>query len=123
MLVERPRMRAKQSGEVPLATYEHFASRDALSRVVAERMLAGVSTRRYVRTSEPGGEQVEVRARSTSKSSVSRTLVQRTAETLMQLMRRTLAYVRLAVLMLPGAFSSPSSKAHHSVRASSVCSH
>ena len=41
-------------------------------RVVLERMLAGVSTRRYRRTQEPVGEQVEVRARSTSKSAVSR---------------------------------------------------
>lgn len=100
--VERPRMRAKQGGEVPLGTYEHFASRDALSRVVAERMLAGVSTRRYVRTSEPVGEQVEAKARSTSKSSVSRTFVARTGETLKELMSRTLADVRLAVLMLDG---------------------
>jgi hypothetical protein len=40
--LERPRMRTKDGRtEVPLATYEHFASRDALSRVVLERMLAG----------------------------------------------------------------------------------
>jgi hypothetical protein len=45
--IERPRMRAKAgSGEVPLRTYEHFADRDPLTRVVLERMLAGVSTRR-----------------------------------------------------------------------------
>jgi putative transposase len=100
--VERPRVRAKEGGEVGLATYEHFASRDALSRAVAERMLAGVSTRRYVRTSEPVGEQVEAKARSTSKSSISRTFVQRTAETLKALMSRPLADVRLAVLMLDG---------------------
>jgi hypothetical protein len=65
--VERPRMRAKDGGgEVGLSTYEHFASRDALSPVVLERMLAGVSTRRFTRTSEPVGEQVEERARSAS---------------------------------------------------------
>ncbi len=46
--VERPRMRSKDGeSEVPVRTYEHFASRDQLSRVVLERMLAGVSTRRY----------------------------------------------------------------------------
>jgi putative transposase len=101
--VERPRMRTKDSeSEVPLATYEHFASRDALSRVVLERMLAGVSTRRYTRTQEPVGEQVEAEARSTSKSAVSRTFVARTAETLVELMRRRLDDVRLAVLMLDG---------------------
>ena len=56
--VERPRVRtADGEREVPLATYEHFADRDPLSRVVLERMLAGVSTRRYERTQEPVGER------------------------------------------------------------------
>ncbi|HWY17347.1 MAG TPA: IS256 family transposase [Solirubrobacteraceae bacterium] len=101
--VERPRMRAKDGGgEVPVETYEHFASRDALSAVVLERMLAGVSTRRFQRTQEPVGEQVEAQARSTSKSAVSRTFVARTSETLKALMDRRLEDVRLAVLMLDG---------------------
>jgi putative transposase len=101
--VRRPRMRAKDgSGEVPVETYEHFASRDVLSAVVLERMLAGVSTRRFVRTQEPVGEEVEAEARSTSKSSVSRTFVARTAQTLKELMSRRLQDVRLAVLMLDG---------------------
>jgi hypothetical protein len=40
--VERPRARSADGGdEVPLAAYRHFADRDALSRVVLERMLAG----------------------------------------------------------------------------------
>ena len=55
-------------------------------RVVLERMLAGVSTRRYRRTQEPVGEEVETRARSTSKSAVSRTFVERTREALGELM-------------------------------------
>jgi hypothetical protein len=46
--------------EVELATYAHFAARDWLTDVMLERMLAGVSTRRYARTGEP------IRARSTS---------------------------------------------------------
>jgi putative transposase len=101
--VRRPRMRAKDGGgEVPVETYEHFASRDVLSAVVLERMLAGVSTRRFVRTQEPVGEQVEAEARSTSKSAVSRTFVARTAQTLKELMSRRLDDVRLAVLMLDG---------------------
>ena len=55
--VERPRVRtADGEREVPLQTYEHFADRDPLQRVVLERMLAGVSTRRYRRTQEPVGE-------------------------------------------------------------------
>ncbi len=77
--VERPRVRSADGrAEVHLRTYEHFADRDLLSRVVLERMLAGVSTRRYRRTAEPVGGEVEQEARSTSKSSVSRTFVERT---------------------------------------------
>jgi putative transposase len=67
-----------------------------------ERMLAGVSTRRYRRTQEPVGDQVETRARSTSKSSVSRTFVERTREALGELMARQLGDLRLAVMMLDG---------------------
>jgi putative transposase len=101
--VERPRVRSADGGrELRLATYEHFGSRDALARVVLERMLAGVSTRRYGRTQEPVGEQVEGEARSTSRSAVSRTFVERTREGLAELMRRRLDDVRLAALMLDG---------------------
>ena len=65
-------------------------------------MLAGVSTRRYRRTQEPIGSEVERAARSTSKSSVSRTLIERTRRSLGELMGRRLDDVRLAVMMLDG---------------------
>jgi transposase-like protein len=101
--VERPRMRSKDGeSEVPCRTYEHFASRDQLSRMVLERMLAGVSTRRYRRLQEPVGEEVEQAARSTSKSAVSRSFVARTREALLDLMARRLDDLRLAVLMIDG---------------------
>ena len=101
--VARPRARrADGASEVPLVTYAHFADRDPLCRVVLEQMLAGVSTRRYRRTQEPVGEQVETEARSTSKSAVSRQFVARTRENLEALMRRRLDDVRLAVLMVDG---------------------
>jgi putative transposase len=101
--VQRPRARtADGSAEVPLGTYQHFAARDPLSEVVLERMLAGVSTRRYRRVQEPVGGDVERDARSESKSAVSRAFVARTREALDELMRRRLDDVRLAVLMLDG---------------------
>ena len=101
--VRRPRARAVDGeAEVRLGTYEHFADRDPLSRVVMERMLAGVSARRYRRTAEPVGADVEAKARSTSKSSVSRTFVDRTREALGELMSRRLDDVRLAAMMLDG---------------------
>ena len=101
--VRRPRVRTVDGEhEVPLQSYEYFADRDPLQRVVLERMLAGVSTRRYRRTQEPVGEDVEAKARSTSKSAVSRTFVQRTRHALGELMSRQLADLRLAVMMIDG---------------------
>jgi putative transposase len=61
-----------------------------------------VSTRRYRRTQEPVGEEIETRARSTSKSAVSRTFVERTRTALGELTSRQLADLRLAVMMLDG---------------------
>jgi putative transposase len=101
--VERPRVRtADGTQEVALQTYAHFADRDPLTRLVLERMLAGVSTRRYERVLEPVGSAVEATAGSTSKSSVSRAFVERTREALGELMARRLDDVRLAVMMLDG---------------------
>ena len=77
---ERPRVRSADGrSEVPLATYAHFADRDPLTKAVLERMLAGVSTRRYRRTQEPVGSEVEaagavdVEARRSRASFVERT--------------------------------------------------
>jgi putative transposase len=101
--VERPRVRtADGASEVALVTYQHFADRDPLTRLVLEQMLAGVSTRRFQRTREPVGEELEAEARSTSKSAVSREFVARTRANLDVLMSRRLDDVRLAVIMLDG---------------------
>ncbi len=101
--VERPRVRTvDDEAEVALATYAHFADRDPLTRVVLEQMLAGVSTRRFRRTREPVGTEVEQTARSTSKSAVSREFVARTRENLNALMARRLDDMRLAVMMIDG---------------------
>jgi putative transposase len=101
--VRRPRARTVDGEqEVPLATYEYFADRDPLTRVVLEQMLAGVSTRRFARTREPVGEKVSVGERSASKSAVSREFIGRTREHLDALMSRDLADVRLAALMVDG---------------------
>jgi putative transposase len=101
--VSRPRARtADGEREVELDTYAHFAARDQLADVMLERMLAGVSTRRYARTGEPVGSDIDEVARSTSKSAVSREFVSRTREHLIDLMSRPLADLRLAVVMLDG---------------------
>ena len=99
--VERPRVRTADGvEEVPLATYEHFSSRDPLTEMVFERMLAGVSTRNYERVGEPVGAEAEAEASSESRSTVSREFVARTRTALGELMSRRLDDVRLAVMML-----------------------
>src|SRR3954451_13357935 len=101
--VSRPRARtADGEREVELDTYAHFAARDQLADVMLERILAGVSTRRYARTGEPVGSDIDDVARSTSKSAVSREFVSRTRENLLDLMSRPLGDLRLAVVMLDG---------------------
>jgi putative transposase len=101
--VERPRARtADGEHEIGLGTYAHFAARDQLTDVMLERMLAGVSTRRYARTGEPVGSDIDQVSRSTSKSAVSREFVSRTREHLIDLMSRPLEDLRLAVVMLDG---------------------
>src|SRR3954451_8649524 len=57
--VRRPRARTVDGREeVELETYAHFAARDQLTDVIFERMLPGVSTRRYARAGEPVGVDV-----------------------------------------------------------------
>ncbi len=101
--VSRPRMRsADDERELALGTYEHFADRDPLTRAVMNRMLAGVSTRRFAGVGEPVGEDVEGGASATSRSSVSEAFVERTTTALEKLMSRRLEDVRLAAMMLDG---------------------
>jgi putative transposase len=101
--VTRPRMRtADGTSELSVAAYESFADRDPLTRAVMDRMLAGVSTRKYARVGEPVGADVEAASSSTSKSTVSEVFIARTRSALGELMSRRLEDVRLAVMMLDG---------------------
>jgi putative transposase len=101
--VSRPRARtADGEHEVEPRTYAHFAARDRLTDVMLERMLVGVSTRRYARTGEPVGSEIDAVSGSTSKSAVSREFVSRTRENLVELMSGPLDDLRLTVLMLDG---------------------
>jgi putative transposase len=101
--VRRPRVRAADDEhELPVHTYEYFADRDPLTRAVMDRMLAGVSTRKFAAVGEPVGSEVEQSSTATSKTSVSEMFVERTATALSELMSRRLDDVRLAVMMLDG---------------------
>jgi len=57
--VSRPRVRAVDGrGEVAVPSYELFSSTEVLGKMAMERMLGGLSTRRYGVGLEPVGEQV-----------------------------------------------------------------
>jgi putative transposase len=100
--VDRPRARTLDGHEVPLASYTHFAAEDVLTRVVMERMLAGVATRRHARVAEPVGTVVGKEAKSTSRSAISRRFVKQTETALAELMARDLTGEDIRVLMLDG---------------------
>jgi transposase-like protein len=101
--VRRPRMRtADDERELPVESYEYFADRDPLRRAVMDRMLAGVSTRKFAQVGEPVGSEVEQASSSTRKTAVSDMFIQRTRTALGELMSRRLDDVRLAVMMLDG---------------------
>jgi putative transposase len=92
--VRRPRIRsADDERELPVATYEYFADRDPLTRAVMDRMLAGVSTRKFARVGEPVGDEVERASSSTSKTAVSDMFIARTRTALGELMSRRLARI------------------------------
>ena len=101
--VARPRMRASDgSGELPVAAYELFSQTEVLGRMAMERMLAGLSTRRYRVGLEPVGTRVEHSARATSKSAVSRRFVTATETALAQLLAADLSGLDLVALMVDG---------------------
>ncbi len=77
--VRRPRMRtADDERELPVAAYGYFADRDPLTRAVMDRMLAGVSTRKFAQVGEPVGTDVEAASSATSKTTVSELFIERT---------------------------------------------
>jgi transposase-like protein len=101
--VTRPRMRATDgTGEVPVASYELFSHTEVLGRMAMQRMLAGLSTRRYPVGLEPVGDRVEKSARSISKSAVSRRFVAATETALAELLAVDLSGLDLVALMIDG---------------------
>lgn len=101
--VRRPRVRASDgTGEVPVPAYELFNSTELLGKMAMERMLGGLSTRRYPLGLEPVGQGVQERARSTSKSAVSRKFVAMTEHALGDLLAADLTGLDLVALMIDG---------------------
>jgi putative transposase len=101
--MSRPRMRATDgSGELPVPAYELFSGTEVLGRMALERMLAGLSTRRYPVGLEPVGTRTEQTATATSRSAVSRRFVAATETALAELLAADLSGLDLVALMVDG---------------------
>ncbi len=100
---QRPRMRATDgSGELPVPSYELFSDTEVLGRMALDRMLSGLSTRRYGVGLEPVGARIEKAATATSRSAVSRRFVARTETALAELLAADLSGLDLVALMVDG---------------------
>jgi putative transposase len=101
--VTRPRVRALDgSGELPVASYELFSDTEVLGRMALERMLSGLSTRRYPAGLEPVGAHIEQAATSTSRSVVVRGVVAATETEPAELLAADLSRMDLVALMVDG---------------------
>jgi putative transposase len=101
--VTRPRVRAADgSAELSVASYELFSSTEILGTLAMEKMLAGLSTRRYPVGLEPVGQRVAQTSSATSKSAVSRRFVAMTETALAELLTADLSGLDLVALMIDG---------------------
>lgn len=97
--VDKPRVRSLADEEIPLPTWSAFSGDEVLSQMALERMLAGLSARRYPAGLEPVGE---LPASGTSRSAVSRRFVARTDKALAQILGRDLSELSICALMADG---------------------
>ncbi len=101
--ITRPRVRGTDgTGELAVPAYELFNSTELLGKMAMERMLAGVSTRRYPAALEPVGQHVTGESRSTSRSAVSRKFVAMTEHALADLLAADLSDLDLVAIMIDG---------------------
>ena len=85
-----------------MPAYELFSQTEILGRMAMDRMLAGLSTRRYRVGLEPVGARTEKVATSTSRSAVSRRFVAATETALGELLAADLSGLDLVALMVDG---------------------
>jgi transposase-like protein len=101
--IRRPRVAAADGSPEPrLESFVEASLQDLLTQVAMERMLAGISTRKYRRANEPMGREVVETATGESRSSVSRRFVSGTGKALAELLGRDLSGLEVAVLMVDG---------------------
>jgi transposase-like protein len=95
--LDRPRVRTRTGEEVELENYRRLQQDGRMQRAVAERVVCGLSTRKYRRAVESVLEGYGIR-----KSTVSRHFVRATAKQLRELCERRLEKLNLVALLIDG---------------------
>jgi transposase-like protein len=95
--LERPRVRTRSGEEVELENYRRLQQEGRMQRAVAERMVCGLSTRKYRRAVQAVLDGYGIR-----KSSVSRHFVRATAQQLQALCEKKLGELDLVALLIDG---------------------
>jgi putative transposase len=98
--VRRPRVRRTTGGEAILPSVAAFRDRDPLTARMMQQLLAGVSMREYEGSLE--ARPLGRRARSSSKSAVSRAVVRRTRQRLREQLTRRLEGLEIVALFMDG---------------------
>lgn len=93
----RQRLRTRGGKEVPLTSYQLFHQDDERMRAIYQRMLAGVSCRRYRSTIEEVADAAGI-----SKSAVSREIIEATEADLKELCERDLSKLDMCTVLIDG---------------------
>ena len=101
--LERPRVRTRRGEEVELDNYRRLQQDGRMQRAVAEKVVCGLSTRKYRRAVGAVLDGYGI-----ARSSVSRHFVRATARQLQQLCERRLENLKLVALLIDGIeFAGP----------------
>jgi putative transposase len=101
--VERPRVRARDGGELALPSWEAALSEDLLGQWALNLMLINVSTRKFGRAVRlPGGDVPAPTGAGVTKSAVSRRFVALSAERMKEWMAADLSKLDLLVIQIDG---------------------
>lgn len=101
--VERPRVRARDGGEMPLPSWAAAVDEDLLGQWALNLMLMNVSTRKFGRAVRlPGGDIPAERGAGVTRSAVSRRFVALSAEKMKAWMAADLSALDLLVIQIDG---------------------
>jgi putative transposase len=96
--IEHPRLRDKATKkEIEITSYKKFQQDGPLCESILNRMISGVSARKYERTVDECAKSYGIK-----KSTISRRLIKATAERLKELMERSLEHLDIRVLAIDG---------------------